>query len=48
MNENQRDGSNIPPNSKYMVTVNTNTGESTDIYDGYPPCFKMKGYAWMG
>ena len=30
----------------------TNTGDnnnqSTDIYDGYPPCFKMKGYAWMG
>lgn len=28
MIENQRDGSNIPSNSKYMVTVNTNTGES--------------------
>ena len=30
----------------------TNTGDnnnqSTDIYDGYPPCFKMKGYAFMG
>jgi len=27
----------------------TNTGEnSTDLDDGFPPCFRMKGYGWMG
>ena len=26
----------------------TNDGGSTDINDGFPPCFRMKGYGWMG